>query len=99
MFPSTANLTCSFYHSLRVEGGGGFLRYAECACFLSDLLLNSCARNLNLMLSHFSIESLVFIGLDKLLVIFGFVGDGICDSCGKIGCHAKGLLDVYAWFC
>ena len=30
-----------------------------------------------------------FIGLDHMLVIFGLIGDGICDRCGEVGFHMK----------
>ena len=50
------------------------------------------------MSSPFPTVSLVFIGLEKLLVIFRFVGDGICDSCGKFGCHMKIFLTFCVWF-
>ena len=40
---------------------------------------------------------MVFIGSDKQPVIFGLVGDGICDSCGKFGCHMKIFLTVCDW--
>ena len=49
------------------------------------------------MSSPFPTVSLVFIGLEKLLVIFRFVGDGICDSCGKVGCLIRVFLAVCAW--
>ena len=32
-----------------------------------------------------------------MLIIFGLVDGGIFYSCGKVGCHIKILLDVYAW--
>ena len=39
---------------------------------------------------------MVFIGLDKLLVIFRLVGDGIGDSCGKVGYHMNTFLILCA---
>ena len=77
--------------------GGVSLRTTFCFCFLSALLLNPCARHLNSMSSPFFILYLVFIGLDKQLVFFGLVGDGICDRCGKVGCHMNILLTVCDW--
>ena len=77
--------------------GGVSLRTKLCVCFLSDLLLNSRARHHNSTSSPFSIVSLVFIGLDKLLVIFGFIGGGICDRCGKVGCNMMIFSTVCAW--
>ena len=45
----------------------------------------------------FYIVSLVFIGLDNMPVIFGFLSYGICDNCVKNGCHVNILLTVCAW--
>ena len=45
----------------------------------------------------FKDENCACFGLDKLLVIFGFVDDKICDICGKVGCHMKIFLTVCAW--
>ena len=49
------------------------------------------------MSSPFSIVSLIFIGLDNLLVIFVFVVDVIRDSCGNVGFHMNILLNVCDW--
>ena len=62
------------------------------------MFLNSCTRNIKLISCPFSIASLVFIGLGKMLAIFGFVGDGIFDSSSKFGCHMKILLTICALF-
>ena len=49
------------------------------------------------MSNNIYIVSLVFIVLDKPLLILGFVGDGICDSCGKVGFLMNTSLTVCAW--
>ena len=41
------------------------------------------------MTSPFSVVYLGFIGSDKILVILGFIGDGFCYNCDKVGCHIK----------
>ena len=76
---------------------GGFFRDKDYLCFLSALLLDFCAIHLNLMSSPFYIVPLVFIGLDKLIIILGLIGDGICDICGKVGRHMNILLTLCAW--
>ena len=85
-----------FFLSL-FESGWHLFRNEDCVWFLSDLFLDSCARHLNSMSSPFSIVSLVFIRLDKMLVFFGFISDDICNRCGKVGCHMNILLHVCAW--
>ena len=79
------------------ESWGGLFKDEDYACFLSALLFDVCPRHLNSISSPFSIVSLVFIGLDKLLIILGFIGDGICDIWGKVGCHMNMLLTLCDW--
>ena len=85
-----------FFFSI-FDNGGYFFRDEDCVCFISDILLNACTRNMNSMSSTFSIVSLGFIGLYKMVVVLRFISDDICDSCGKGGCHMKIFLTLCAW--
>ena len=40
---------------------------------------------------------MAFIVFYNLLVVFGFVGNVICDSCAKVGFRMNILLTVCAW--
>ena len=79
------------------ESGGCLFIDEGCVWLISSLLLYSFSRHPNLTPSYFSVASLVFIGLYNLTLTFGFVDDGICNSCGKFGCHMKVLLNICAW--
>ena len=85
-----------FFFSL-FEIGGILFRDEDFVFSLSAPFLNYCSRKINSTSSPFSIVSLVFIRLYKLLILFEFVSDGICDICDKVGCRMKVLLSLCDW--